>query len=588
MTEKSKVMECVDALPEIYQTIYGHPEYNNDSSRKCAERESDILKVIKLYQNYLGKKKLRVLDIGCAQGYYSFTLQNAGCLVDGVDYNENNIACCEALKEENGLLCDFTHAKIDAEYIDSIEDGSYDVILILSVIHHVCYEHGFRYARTLMEKLAKKATLVITELALKEEPLYWNEKLPDSYTEWFANVRFFDELSFETTHLSEIIRPLLIYSDRLACYDDTFYEIKEYAMRSFDIKKNNPDRRYYLNDHTLIKLYRGSDENVKKEMENEILFLQKYGDKLTFVPKALFWRKNDISTVAIYRITKGVNLWDCIQRNEALNWKNIFSALLDNLVELEAEGLYHGDLRVWNVCVKDDKAFLIDYGNLQNTTRDAVAEHFMNGCNISVYDAFVSLMYDCLTNETYDILKKCEVYEIKLCYDLEKIPAPYCTFFKEYLLLEQEKTTYAKVKNIFDRIVLNGEDREFTDREETNIYKILLKRSIERSATPADVMASYVDVMRFAEKNNIELYAKIGQAQQEVFSVMNDKNQDLQSQITNLLDQNNNLQNKVMILQEKNGELDNKYEAIQQRVSWLENTFEQRVKRKIKKIVRRG
>ena len=38
--------------------------------------------------------------------------------------------------------------------------------------------------------------------------------------------------------------------------------------------------------------------------------------------------------------------------------------VLDNLIELESKGLYHSDIRTWNIVMKD-KAYLIDAGAIR-------------------------------------------------------------------------------------------------------------------------------------------------------------------------------------------------------------------------------
>ena len=71
------LLNAVRALPEVYQPIYGHDEWNNNSSRPCVDRLS---KIIELY-NIIGKtlnRPLRILDLGCAQGFFSLNLARTG------------------------------------------------------------------------------------------------------------------------------------------------------------------------------------------------------------------------------------------------------------------------------------------------------------------------------------------------------------------------------------------------------------------------------------------------------------------------------------------------------------------------------
>nr|MCR5404391.1 methyltransferase domain-containing protein [Butyrivibrio sp.] len=249
----SNIKKCVEALPEIYQNIYGHSEFSEGKSRDCKERLVYVEKIIKGYQEFSGKRELRVLDLGCAQGFYSFSLASIGCIVDGIDFNEQNIALCKELQQENGLPCTFRQDVITKEMVDQIDEGAYDVILIFSVIHHIAHEHGFEYARELMTKLAEKSKYVLTELAVKEEPLYWNQNLPPKYSNWFDKVAFFDEQCFFGTHLSDTRRPFIFYSNSLCYAEGIFYPVTEYKQAAYKEKPVDPERRYYLcNDNTVL------------------------------------------------------------------------------------------------------------------------------------------------------------------------------------------------------------------------------------------------------------------------------------------------------------------------------------------------
>lgn len=90
----------VKNLPEIYQKIYGHPQYDK-SSRFCDDRKNVILKCVKGLQDFKGGGELNVLDLGCAQGYFSFSLKEAQCHVEGVDFCKENVDLCKALNIEN-------------------------------------------------------------------------------------------------------------------------------------------------------------------------------------------------------------------------------------------------------------------------------------------------------------------------------------------------------------------------------------------------------------------------------------------------------------------------------------------------------
>ncbi|MDP1491552.1 kinase, partial [Klebsiella pneumoniae] len=74
--------KLVSELPEIYQTIFGHPEWDGDAARDCNERLALISEQYDSLSRELGRP-LRVLDLGCAQGFFSLSLASKGASVLG-------------------------------------------------------------------------------------------------------------------------------------------------------------------------------------------------------------------------------------------------------------------------------------------------------------------------------------------------------------------------------------------------------------------------------------------------------------------------------------------------------------------------
>lgn len=72
-----KLVTLVNALPEFYQPIYGHNEWNDKPLRHCQDR---LLVVKKIYDELSKElqRPLRVLDLGCAQGFFSLHMASWG------------------------------------------------------------------------------------------------------------------------------------------------------------------------------------------------------------------------------------------------------------------------------------------------------------------------------------------------------------------------------------------------------------------------------------------------------------------------------------------------------------------------------
>ena len=62
------IAELVSRLPEVYQPVWGHPELSTAVSRGCEDRLIHIAAIYRGLEAQL-ERPLRVLDLGCAQGF---------------------------------------------------------------------------------------------------------------------------------------------------------------------------------------------------------------------------------------------------------------------------------------------------------------------------------------------------------------------------------------------------------------------------------------------------------------------------------------------------------------------------------------
>ena len=485
--------EYVKALPEIYQKIWRHPEYD-DTSRLCQDRAEHIVTVVKDLRKKLGKENLRVLDLGCAQGYFCFTLKELGCDVDGIDFCPQNIELCGALNEEVDFRCNFRQEKLTKEFVESLAVGEYDVVLCLSVIHHVANENGFDYARGIFEELSQKAQVVITELAVKEEPLYWNENLPAKYESWFDSIPFFNELAFFPTHLSDIVRPLILFSAKYFYCEKQFFEFFEWKKKAYDIKPEDNLRRYYMGDSVLMKFCH-SREYFVNEVYNEVNFL-KENSALDFVPKVLAFEQNQKGVLAVYKINRGKLLIDLMKDGENVDCEKILCDILEQCAELENLGYYHGDLRLWNICVKDGRAFLIDFGNIQKDKQDLVAKDFNKNFDYSVYDAFLGLAFDLLTAKKYELIKDYGLYNVTAYFDFSALDQNFADFFKSCLILPKEDVCFNKFLQVYNETVLSQSKKEFSERQDAKLNLELLKRGLSQKTDYVAFRKNEIDVQR--------------------------------------------------------------------------------------------
>lgn len=366
----------VSDLPEIYQPIYGFPELSGQASRPCLDRFESIARIYDAMQRLLGRP-LNVLDLGCAQGYFSLSLAERGAHVHGIDYLDKNIAVCNALAQSNPHLnASFEIGRVE-DVIEHLKAGCYDLVLGLSVFHHIVHEKGVEAVKGLLDHAANRCGVLIVELALHEEPLYWAPSQPTDPRTLLDTIAFVHEVTQHATHLAPIPRPLFVASNR--------YWILEDHAEPFDSWSTDPhalahgvhggSRRYFFSANCILKLYQFDHPcggHNKPDFEREVKFLRNPSSRF-LVPKIIVQGERTTDAWLAMERLPGRLLLDLIKERVDFNAHSVLLSVLGQLAELEKVGLYHNDVRAWNVLVAEDgNCHLIDYGSISNLAQDCV------------------------------------------------------------------------------------------------------------------------------------------------------------------------------------------------------------------------
>ncbi|MGK8931706.1 methyltransferase domain-containing protein [Pluralibacter gergoviae] len=371
----------VSELPEIYQTIFGHPEWDGDAARDCNQRLGLITEQYDKLSSALGRP-LRVLDLGCAQGFFSLSLASRGATIVGIDFQQENIDVCRALAEENPeFKTDFQVGRVE-EVIASLEDGEFDLAIGLSVFHHIVHLYGIDEVKRLLSRLADVTQAVILELAVKEEPLYWANSQPDDPRELIEQCAFYRLIGQFDTHLSPVPRPMYIISNHrvlLNEFNQTFqhWQNRPYASAGLAHKLS---RRYFFGENYVCKFFYYSmpdnsltpEESLRNqnELKNEVEFLSH--PPKGFTPPALLSQgENAQSGWLVMEKISGRLLSDMLAAGEVIDRDKVIDDILNALSKLEKQGFWHDDIRTWNIMVdKQNNARLIDFGSIVNAPKD--------------------------------------------------------------------------------------------------------------------------------------------------------------------------------------------------------------------------
>jgi O-antigen chain-terminating methyltransferase len=368
------IEKLVSDLPEIYQPIYGHPELSGQVSRSCLDRLEHIVRIHDALQRLFGRP-LMVLDLGCAQGYFSLHLAKRGAFVQGIDFLDKNVAVCNALAQENpALQVRFSTGRVEA-VIASLQPGQYDLVLGLSVFHHIVHEKGLDAVKAMLEHAAERSSALVVELALREEPLYWAPSQPEHPRDLLDSIAFVHEVARHGTHLAPIPRPLFVVSNRYWILEDQASRFDSWSFEPHNLAQgtHQTSRRYFFSSDRILKLYRfdhARGEHNKTEFIREVDFLQKPPPEFTAPELIAFGEGDTEAWIAMQRLP-GRLLLDLQREGVNVDSRGILLAVLEQLAALESAGLYHDDVRTWNVLVAEDgTTHLIDYGSISSQVRD--------------------------------------------------------------------------------------------------------------------------------------------------------------------------------------------------------------------------
>ena len=370
----------VSQLPETYQPIYGHPALA--SSRVSDDSRVDYLVNLLTLLSAEYERPLRILDLGSAQGYVAFRLAERSHHVTGIDYLPINVAVSEALAVEHPDL-DVTF--IEGDLVDAaslVELDTFDLVIGFAVLHHIAYRDGHGRAVELVSQLMERIPHAIFEMALSNETMYWAEALPLDPRITLAPYPFIRELGRTSTHLGDVRRPILYCSRLLALANGGLAPIQSWFEEPHTAAPGLlvGARRYFmLPDGLMILTGRFSESlhpNVVTERRIESRrcadVLEALADTDVEAPDLLEFVDGPDESVVMQSLLPGQRLDEIVGTLDLSERIEVMTQVMSALAKLEEHGLYHEDLRLWNVLWDTEKrrAHLIDFGAISDAPGD--------------------------------------------------------------------------------------------------------------------------------------------------------------------------------------------------------------------------
>lgn len=372
---KRPLLEVISELyakQEPYQPLYGCPAMSPGPRRPCGDRAQAIERAMDT-----AVAGLRLLDLGASFGYFSLYFAERGARATGVDMKPECVTLARRVAEFNGLPAAFHTAEVSLDFVREISPTEFDAALVLSVLHHVTHARGLAETQTLMAELCARVPLVFVELALRREdvPFEWRASLPEDPAAVFARCEDVEitKIGEFPTHLSDIPRPLYRVRRKSVVVNGVRYAVDRATPFSY-AGAEDLGKTFLFGPEVFAKRLQPREGPMAREILRqalrEIANYENLRGRSARIPALKDYVVAPEEVILAFERLDAENLLDVLERGEEVDAAATLDGVVAALRDLRAHGLYHNDVRVWNVMVGASGVTLIDLGHAEPEETD--------------------------------------------------------------------------------------------------------------------------------------------------------------------------------------------------------------------------
>jgi tRNA A-37 threonylcarbamoyl transferase component Bud32 len=371
MTDVAALLTARASLPDPRQPAWGLEAGHDAVQRVCEDRLATILPLL---QALPCAGTLRILDLECAQGWFTLAVAHAlaahgrAAEVVGVDRSEENTRFCEALAAHHGIAARFVCGTFDTEFVHRQEAACWDAVLVLGAPDRVgAVEEELENTVSLLLAHSRVTLCELMQDRCSSEAAVAGRLLGDRLVAAHAFSRRLATFALP----GDGARSLHVCSGHLAWVGNRWFAFDRVADRSHAGISDTffGQRRFFLGTEAVVKAFRGDGRYGgvnRAELAAEAEVLQSLQGGPGRYP-AILAQADDGDVVWLVREALPGKLLSEQITAGGVDRDAVACGLLAELAELESSGFHHGELRCWNCLVDGTSVRLIDFGALVRT-----------------------------------------------------------------------------------------------------------------------------------------------------------------------------------------------------------------------------
>jgi hypothetical protein len=335
------------------------PLYVLEADYDKSPREAHLIENCEFVKRHFGgipkKHQVRILDVGCNNGFVSFHLAETFQQVIGFDINPAYIALCKDLATYTGSRARF----FQADLLKMVEAGGVDLVnidcvLLFNVVHQLIFAFGMEYVKLFLARLSRSVDVIFVELATRADykPHGKDHLLPIDPEEIFSEC-----VGCRKTPLRRSQRTLYKM-------ERTSVSVEQVTLTPMTIRfsgNNDPgiSRKYYKGTKAFLKQFRWTPRQGPTSFRAEVGALLKVRDQ-DIAPRIIDWSEDASSGSIVMETVYGLPLHATYgAKGTDVDKVRVVSEMIRIAAVIHRNGFYQNDFSAHNFLIRSDGSLIL-------------------------------------------------------------------------------------------------------------------------------------------------------------------------------------------------------------------------------------